>query len=226
MKTKTYTKKDIAVKFSKKQNTRTNYINKNNINLIEHKTSSLHLKFKQKSYILPQAGSFQAENAVLAIETIKKEFENISDSQIQEGLDQWFWPGRMQQMKEGIFYDVAHNSSGISVLSSDLFHIYNKKPIGLVVMKNDKIRPEIIDLFRYTFEELIISTIQSKDILSEKDINSNKDLQNFQFINSLYDALELIKNKKYDGPKVIFGSHYIAKHVYNYFDFSFDKGNI
>ena len=76
------------------------------------------------------------------------------------------------------------------------------------------------------FEELIISTIQSKDILSEKDINSNKDLQNFQFINSLYDALELIKNKKYDGPKVIFGSHYIAKHVYNYFDFSFDKGNI
>ena len=84
---------------------------------------------------------------MLAIETIKKEFENISDSQIQEGLDQWFWPGRMQQMKEDIFYDVAHNSSGISVLSSDLFHIYNKKPIGLVVMKNDKIRPEIIDLF-------------------------------------------------------------------------------
>ena len=217
---------DIIEKFSKKQNTRTNYINKNNINLIEHKTSSLHLKFKQKSYILPQAGSFQAENAVLAIETIKKEFENISDSQIQEGLDQWFWPGRMQQMKEDIFYDVAHNSSGISVLSSDLFHVYNKKPIGLVVMKNDKIRPEIIDLFKDTFEELIISTIQSKDIFSEKDINSNKDLQNFQFINSLYDALELIKNKKYDGPKVIFGSHYIAKHVYNYFDFSFDKGNI
>ena len=163
---------------------------------------------------------------MLAIETIKKEFENISDSQIQEGLDQWFWPGRMQQMKEDIFYDVAHNSSGISVLSSDLFHIYNKKPIGLVVVKNDKIRPEIIDLFKDTFEELIISTIQSKDILSEKDINSNKDLQNFQFINSLYDALELIKNKKYDGPKVIFGSHYIAKQVYNYFDFSFDKGNI
>ena len=144
---------DIIEKFSKKQNTRTNYINKNNINLIEHKTSSLHLKFKQKSYILPQAGSFQAENAVLAIETIKKEFKNISDSQIQEGLDQWFWPGRMQQMKEDIFYDVAHNFSGVSVLSSDLFHIYNKKPIGLVVIKNDKIRPEIIGLFKDTFEE-------------------------------------------------------------------------
>ena len=217
---------EVIEKFSKKQNTQTNYIDKNNINLLKHKINSLHLKFKEKNYILPQAGSFQAENAVLAIETIKNEFENINDTQIQLGLDQWFWPGRMQQMKENIFYDVAHNSSGISVLSSDLFHIYNKKPIGLVVMKNDKIRPEIISLFENAFEELIISTIKSKDILSEKDINSNKGLKNFQFINSLYDALELIKNKKFDGPKVIFGSHYVAKHVYNYFDFSFDKGNI
>ena len=30
----------------------------------------LHLKYKDESYILPQAGSFQAENAILAIETI------------------------------------------------------------------------------------------------------------------------------------------------------------
>lgn len=217
---------EVIEKFSKKQNTQTNYIDKNNINLLKHKINSLHLKFKEKNYILPQAGSFQAENAVLAIETIKNEFENINDTQIQLGLDQWFWPGRMQQMKENIFYDVAHNSSGISVLSSDLFHIYNKKPIGLVVMKNDKIRPEIISLFENAFEELIISTIKSKDILSEKDINSNKDLKRFNYVDSLNDAFKLIKNKKFDGPKVIFGSHYIAKHVYNYFDFSFDKGNI
>ncbi len=217
---------EVIEKFSKKQNTKTNYINKNNIKLLEHKTNSLRLKFKEKNYNLPQAGSFQAENAVLAIETIKNEFENINDTQIQLGLNEWFWPGRMQQMEENIFYDVAHNSSGISVLSSDLFHIYNRKPVGLVVMKNDKIRPEIISLFENAFEELIISTIKSKDILSEKDINSNKGLKRFKFVDSLNDALQLIKNKKFGGPKVIFGSHYIAKHVYNYFDFSFDKGNI
>ena len=132
----------------------------------------------------------------------------------------------MQQMEEDIFYDVAHNSSGVNILTSDLFDIYNQKPMGLVVMKNDKIRPEIINLFENAFEDLIISTIPSKDILSKNDIKSIKSLNNYQFIENLNDALLFLKNKRFYGPKVIFGSHYIAKYVYKFFDFSFDKGNI
>ena len=217
---------EVIDRFSAKQNTKTNYINKDNISISEHKTNMLYLKYNDSSYILPQAGSFQAENAVLAIETIKNEFADIHHSQIQAGLDKWFWPGRMQQMEEDIFYDVAHNSSGVNILTSDLFHIYNQKPIGLVVIKNDKIRPEIINLFENDFEELIISTIPSKDILSKEDIKSLKSLNNYQFIENLNDALEMLKNKQFDGPKVVFGSHYIAKYVYKFFDFSFDKGNI
>ena len=217
---------EVIEKFSKKQNTETNYINKNNITVLDHKKSSLHLKYNETSYFLPQAGSFQAENAILAIETIKNEFKDITDIQIQKGLDQWFWPGRMQQMKEDIFYDVAHNSSGVNILTSDLLNIYNKKPLGLVVMKNDKIRPEIISLFENAFEELIISTIPSKDILSKDDIKVQTSLNNYHFIENLNDALEFFENKRFNGPKVIFGSHYIAKYVYNFFDFSFDKGDI
>jgi dihydrofolate synthase/folylpolyglutamate synthase len=223
------TKKNIAAvisEFSTKQNTKTNYINKKNINLLEHNINKLHLVFQDEEYILPQSGSFQAQNAILAIEVIKKEFPNINHQKIQDGLNHWFWPGRMQQMKNNIFYDVAHNSSGVNILISDLYEIYRQKPLGLVVMKNDKIRPEIINLFESSFEELIISTIPSKDILSEEDISSISSLKKYQFINSLDDALRKIENKKFDGPKVIFGSHYIAKYIYDYFDFSFDKGHI
>jgi len=217
---------EVIEKFSKKQNTKTNYIDKNNITVLDHRKSSLHLKYNETSYFLPQSGSFQAENAILAIEAIKNEFRDITDIQIQKGLDQWFWPGRMQQMKEDIFYDVAHNSSGVNILTSDLLNIYNKKPLGLVVMKNDKIRSEIISLFENAFEELIISTIPSKDILSKDDIKEQTSLNHYQFIENLNDALEFFENKRFNGPKVIFGSHYIAKYVYNFFDFSFDKGNI
>ena len=71
----------------------------------------------------------------------------------------------MQKMADDIFYDVAHNSSGVNILTSDLLNIYKKRPVGLVVMKNDKIRPEIINLFENAFQELIISSIPSKDIL-------------------------------------------------------------
>ncbi len=216
----------VIDKFSTKQNTKTHYINKKDITLNEHKTNMLHLKYKDECYILPQAGSFQAENAILAIETIKKEFKDISHSQIQKGLNKWFWPGRMQKMADDIFYDVAHNSSGVNILTSDLLDIYKQKPIGLVVMKNDKIRPEIINLFENAFQELIISSIPSKDILKKDEIKSINSLKDFQFIDNLDDALDFLKNKKFRGPKVIFGSHYIAKYVYNFFDFSFDKGNI
>ena len=93
-------------------------------------------------------------------------------------------------------------------------------------MKNDKIRPEIISLFKNAFEELIISTIPSKDILSKDDIKEQTSLNHYQFIENLNVALEFFENKQYRGPKVIFGSHYIAKYVYNFFDFSFDKGDI
>ena len=223
------TKKEIVEvidRFSINQKTKTNYINKDHINTLEHKTNTLHFQYNDSKYILPQAGSFQAENAVLAIETIKNEFKDITNHQIQDGLNRWFWPGRMQQMEEDIFYDVAHNSSGVKILTSDLYNIYNQKPMGLVVIKNDKIRSEIISLFENTFEDLIISTIHSKDILSKEDIKTQKSLKNFQFIQYLNDAFSFLKDKRFNGPKVIFGSHYIAKHVYNYFDFSFDKGNI
>ena len=223
------TKKEIVEvidTFSTQQKTKTNYVNKDQINLSEHTTNKLHLQYNDSEYILPQAGSFQAENAILAIETIRNEFKNITNVQIQDSLNQWFWPGRMQQMEEDIFYDVAHNSSGVKILTSDLYNIYNQKPMGLVVIKNDKIRSEIINLFENAFEDLIISTIPSKDILSKKDIKAQKSLKNFQFVENLNDALLFLKNKRFYGPKVIFGSHYIAKYVYKFFDFSFDKGNI
>ena len=223
------TKKEIVEvidRFSTQQKTKTNYVNKDQINLSEHTINKLHLQYNDSEYILPQAGSFQAENAILAIETIRNEFKNITNVQIQDSLNQWFWPGRMQQMEEDIFYDVAHNSSGVKILTSDLYNIYNQKPMGLVVIKNDKIRSEIINLFENAFEDLIISTIPSKDILSKEDIKAQKSLKNFQFIENLNDALLFLKNKRFYGPKVIFGSHYIAKYVYKFFDFSFDKGNI
>ena len=223
------TKKEIVKvidRFSKQQKTKTNYVNRDQIKLCKHKTNKLHLQYNDSEYILPQAGSFQAENAILAIETIRNEFKNITNVQIQDGLNKWFWPGRMQQMEEDIFYDVAHNSSGVKILTSDLYNIYNQKPMGLVVIKNDKIRSEIINLFENAFEDLIISTIPSKDILSKEDIKAQKSLKNFQFIENLNDALSFLKDKRFNGPKVIFGSHYIAKYVYKFFGFSFDKGNI
>jgi hypothetical protein len=51
-------------------------------------------------------------------------------------------------------------------------------------------------------------------------------LKNFQFIENLNEALTELDKLEYSGAKVVFGSHYIANEVYNFFDFSFDNGII
>ena len=47
-----------------------------------------------------------------------------------------------------------------------------------------------------------------------------KPFKKFEFISNLNDALNEVKSMEYNGPKVVFGSHYIAKKVFNFFDFS------
>tara|TARA_B100001094_G_scaffold332629_1_gene405557 strand:- start:73 stop:1317 length:1245 start_codon:yes stop_codon:yes gene_type:complete len=217
---------EVITKFSLKNRTSTDFINKDDIQITNQKNNRLHFVYKDLPYDIPQSGSYQAQNAILAIETIKKILPNIRADEIQRGLNEWIWPGRMQLMGDNIFYDVAHNSSGIKILSEDLKNIYKKKPFGLVVIKNDKIREEILDLFQNSFHDIVISTIESKEILGKNNIKKIKELNRFKFIENLPEALDNFKHKETSAPKVIFGSHYIAKYVYSFFDFSFDNGSI
>ena len=208
--------KNVAVSFIKKENI-----------VVKNQTPiSVNFKYENQQFTIPQAGSYQAQNAIMAIKTCQNNFNHLTHENIQLALDGWYWPARMQMMKDNFFYDVAHNRNGITILTKDLKEIYNKKPLGVVVLKNDKINPQLIDIFSTSFEKLIISTIPSKDILNKEEIMSNPLLKKFQFIENLNVALTELDKLEYSGAKVVFGSHYIAKDVYNFFDFSFDNGVI
>ena len=201
-------------------------INVNKSKIIKHNSHSLVFLYDNNEFYIPQAGSYQKDNAILAIETCQKHFNEIKISDIQSSLRNWIWPGRMQLMEKDFFYDVAHNAGAVDKLTTDLSTIYDVKPIGLLVLKNDKITDRFLALLEDNFEKLIISTIDSKDILQEEDILSNAKLKKFKFINNLDDALDEVQLMQYSGPKVVFGSHYIASQLYRFFDFSFDNGAI
>ena len=66
-----------------------------------------------------------------------------------------------------------------------VYSIYNKKPIGLLILKNDKLTDKLLTLLYNEFEELIISTIDSKDILQKDDILDNNQLQQFKFVDNI-----------------------------------------
>lgn len=58
-------------------------------------------------------GRYQAENAAVAATAAKLLFPDLSDSVIREGLLNAFWPGRMEEVGEGIIADGAHNEPSI-----------------------------------------------------------------------------------------------------------------
>ena len=218
--------KKVIKTFSEKNNTKTDFLSKKEIKNIDQSKDTMKFEYGNQTYKLPQSGSYQAQNAILAIKTYKKSNTNFLEKDIQKGLDNWYWPGRMQIMKKNFFYDVAHNSSAVKILANDLKDIYNCKPIGLVVMKNDKIKNDIVKIFSEDFHSLTISSIDSKDILDKEKIKSMKSLTRFDYNENLARALYSLDQIKTKRPKVVFGSHYIAKQVFNYFGFSFDKGMI
>ena len=217
---------NIIQEHASAKNVQVSFIQKKDIIINDHSPESISFEYKNKNFSLPQGGSYQAQNAVLAIRACKDFSPAITYEAIQIGLDRWSWPGRMQLMKEDFFYDVAHNRNGIGMLVEDLRQLYDKKPIGVVVLKKDKINPKLIEIFDKSFDKIIISTISSKDILNKKEIKENPLLEKFEFIENLNDALDAIDKMNYTGGKVVFGSHYIAKDVYNFFDFFFDNGTI
>ena len=218
--------KKVIKTFSEKNNTKTDFLSKKEIKNIDQSKDTMKFEYGSQTYKLPQSGSYQAQNAILAIKTYKKSNTNFLEKDIQKGLDNWYWPGRMQIMKKNFFYDVAHNSSAVRILANDLKAIYKCKPIGLVVMKNDKIKNDIVKIFSEDFHSLTISSIDSKDILDKEKIKSMKSLSRFDYNENLARALYSLDQIKTKRPKVVFGSHYIAKQVFNYFGFSFDKGMI
>ena len=217
---------NIIQEHASAKNVQVSFIQKKDIIINDHSPESISFEYKNKNFSLPKGGSYQAQNAVLAIRACKDFSPAITYEAIQIGLDRWSWPGRMQLMKEDFFYDVAHNRNGIGMLVEDLHQLYDKKPIGVVVLKKDKINPKLIEIFDKSFDKIIISTISSKDILNKKEIKENPLLEKFEFIENLNDALDAIDKMNYTGGKVVFGSHYIAKDVYNFFDFFFDNGTI
>ncbi len=88
-------------------------------------------------------GSFQNQNASLALETIevlKKRGYKISSDAVSLGLMSAKWPGRMEYISKNVIFDCAHNPPGAKSLAEDLKKM--KKDIYLVlgIMKDKDIK--------------------------------------------------------------------------------------
>ena len=175
-------------------------------------------------------GEYQAQNAALAITTIKLFNSNISYETIDKGLRNVYWPGRLQLVADKIYYDVAHNENGVKSVLNNLNRMFpTSKLYGLLCLKGDKEIDCIAKSIKSQFEMLFVST--SKDGLLMQPEKLSKELHNLKVINfplnDISSSISKIKKvRKPDDVILIFGSHYIANEIFSEFEISFDTGLI
>ena len=171
-------------------------------------------------------GEHQAQNAALAIATIKLFNPKISYETISKGLRNVHWPGRLQLVSDKIYYDVAHNENGVKSVLDNLSRMFpTSKFYGLLCLKGDKEIDCIAESIKSQFEMLFVST--SKDGLLLKPEKLSKELHNLKVenfpssdINSSISKINKVRNP--NDVILIFGSHYIANEVFSEFEIPFD----
>lgn len=112
---------EVLEKCAAKEKSQTFIIKKGNIlNVnIGNKTIDFSLDTGYYSYgslSLSTTALYQTENAALAItaaELLSRENKQISREMIRRGVQKAFWPGRMEEIEPGIYFDGAHNEDGI-----------------------------------------------------------------------------------------------------------------
>ena len=178
------------------------------------------------NFSTPLIGEHQAQNAALAMATIKLFNPKISYETIGKGLRNVYWPGRLQQVSDKIYYDVAHNENGVKSVLSNLSRMFpTSKFYGLLCLKGDKEIDCIAESIKSQFEMLFVST--SKDGLLMKPERLSKELHNLKVenfpssnINSSISKINKVRNS--NDVILIFGSHYIANEVFSEFEIPFD----
>ena len=183
-----------------------------------------------QNYNTPLIGKVQAENASLAISALKHFNNQITYETICDSFKELHWPGRLQLLSKGIYYDVAHNSSGIQTTLRCLHEMYPEhKLYGLFCLKGDKDLKSIAAQLKGNFKKLFVAGSNHRLINNPKQLSkklNNYGIKNYP-IESIKNGVELLKrgiNKR--GIGIIFGTHYIAEEVFKEFEISFDSGII
>ena len=65
-------------------------------------------------------GTFQAENGAVAAVAAKILFPDMDDRLIRQGLRNAFWPGRMEEITDGVVIDGAHNEPSIKAFMNSI----------------------------------------------------------------------------------------------------------
>ena len=193
-------------------------------------SSGTQFDYEGISYKTALIGTHQAQNASVAIESLKVIDPQIKTQNINTGFSKIKWPGRLEKLSTSIFYDVAHNHSGISQMISFFKKTYpNKNLFGVLALKSDKNLDLIFDIIQFNFSIIYVVTDRGKLLLDKFELSNKLNQKNIlnKPLKSVKEGIKYLKKINDDKDiGIVFGTHYIAEEVYNEFELSFDSGLI
>ena len=117
---------DILEDTCRKKNAELHFVEEESLKVEEYTIKGSHFSYRGVHYHVGQIGTYQVENAALAVEALEQLRENglegITQEHICEGLDSSKWPGRLDVVSDNPFVlvDGAHNPSAVERLAESL----------------------------------------------------------------------------------------------------------
>lgn len=192
------------------------------IEMIEHSPLGNRFIWKTKETELStrMAGSYQAENAVLATTAVLEILPEISLFDIQEGIEKAFIPGRRQWVRKDpyVIIDGAHNRHAIEAFAKEERAIDGT--VGIIGMMEDKQSQEILDYWRESFERLYLVPVDDPrswdTAFVKREMYARDDgVRNFDSLQEAVESAVLVPGVR---ELYIMGSLYLAGEALAYFE--------
>lgn len=181
---------------------------------------------------LSMLGTFQIQNAALAIATIcglaKREALELDLDKIRASLKRAFFAGRMQVVKSGdkqVIFDGAHNPQKMQELVKNLELYYpDKKHVFVIAQKQGKDYPEILRMITPLAQKIFVThfnpqtekqgfVVKSEEVQNIAKIFEEISYKNYEVVEDSLQAYEAAL-KENSERVVVTGSLYLLSELY------------
>lgn len=209
---------DLIINTCKNKNSELILVNKNDI--INPIVEIGETKFSYKDYnvTLRMSGLYQCENASIVIEscTILNKYFNISKQNVINGLNNTFWPGRLEVIRKEpfIIIDGAHNIDGICRLHEFIKTLKNYNITLCMAISSNKETFKMIREIEQDVNKIIFTSFNYK---RSEDYNLLYEYSNHPLKEKCEDVLELVnrslENKDCNNIWIFCGSLYFVSEI-------------
>ncbi len=178
-------------------------------------------EYKGIIYKTTLSGEHQIKNAVLAIETLKNCNLKIDEAAIKRGLKTAFMPARMQVISKNplVVLDGAHNVSGAEALSKVVKRYKNFGVVAAVMKDKDyqKVLSAVLPLASFA---VCTEIPQNERCLKAQELFecAERQCKDVRIVKDPLSAVVKAVEISNGAPVFVFGSLYLAEHIFSVFD--------